>query len=173
VCKLAAIVRLKMARGQPRSRTATHHARIATMSVFSAAALVADTVQATFAAVWPRSAARHEIDRLREEGHLAGEACEMAFSLSFDDAQRATDASALVRRAGFALDLAEAKSGFLTARMQVRLTPWELARAVARLERVARSRGGFVAVVGPTHAPAAAPVRAPSRSRTGEMVAAL
>ena len=142
-------------------------------SFFSAAALVADTVQASLAAAWPRSAVRHEIDRLREEGHLAGEACEMAFSVSFDDAATAADASALVRRAGFALDLAGLERGFLTARTQVRLTPWELARAVARLERVARARGGFVAEVGPTHGPAAAPVRAPRTSRTGEMVAAL
>ena len=140
---------------------------------FSAVALVADTVHATLAAAWPRSAVRHEIDRLREEGHLAGEACELAFSVSFADSATAADASAKVRRAGYALDLAGLERGFVTARAQVRLTPWELARSVARLERVARAHGGFVAVIGPTHEPMAAPVRAPRVSRTGEMAAAL
>ena len=140
-------------------------------SFFSAAALVADTVLATFAAAWPRSEVRHEIDRLREEGHLAGEACEMAFSVSFADAATAADASARVRRAGYALDLGALDRGFVTARAQVRLTPWELARSVARLERMARSHGGFVAIIGPTHGPAAAPVRAPRTRRTREMVA--
>ena len=143
------------------------------LSFSSAAALVADTVHATLSAAWPRSAVRHEIDRLREEGHLAGEACEMAFSVSFADAATAADASGVVRRAGYALDLAGLERGFVTARRALRLTPWELARAVARLERAARAHGGFVAVIGPTHAPAAAAVRAPRRSRTGEMAAAL
>lgn len=141
------------------------------LSLFSAAAVVADTVHATIAAAWPRSGVRYEIDRLREEGHLEGEACEMAFSVSFADAATAADASAQVRRAGYALDLAGVERGFVTARRQVRLTPWELAQAVARLERATRAHGGFVAVVGPTHAPAAAPAR-PARARhTGELPA--
>lgn len=142
-------------------------------SPFSAAAIVADTVQAALAAAWPRSAVRNEIDRLREDGHLAGEACEMAFSVSFADAATAGDAAAEVRRAGYAVELGGVERGFVTARTQVRLTPWELARAVARLERAARARGGFVAVIGPTHGPAAAPVRPARVHRTGEMAAAL
>ena len=140
----------------------------------AAAAIVADTVHATLAAAWPRSAVRNEIDRLREEGHLAGEGCEMAFSVAFPDSATAGEASALVRRAGYALDLAGLERGFVTARRAVRLTPWELARAVARLERVARAHGGFVAIIGPTRGPAAAPLRAARLDRTtGEMAAAL
>lgn len=139
------------------------------ISLFSAAAVVADTVHATIAAAWPRSDVRYEIDRLREEGHLAGEACEMAFSVSFADAATAAAAAAQVRRAGYAVDLAGLERGFVTARRAVRLTPWELAQAVTRLERAARAHGGFVAVVGPTHAPTAAPARPVRASHTGEL----
>lgn len=134
--------------------------------ISAAAYAVVDSVRTVLAAVWPRSAVRSEIERLREDGYLEGEACEMAFSLEFGDTTTADVMVRTVRAAGFSVDAAQAQRGFLTARLSVLLQPHALAQAVTRLERVVRSSGGFVAVIGPTHAPAleAAPSLARERA---------
>ena len=113
-------------------------------------ATVVDTVRTALAAAWPRSTVRQEIDRLREEGHVEGESCEMAFSVSFDDAITAAGALPALRAVADTVDVTQARRGFLTARATVLVTPLELARAVTRLERSVRASGGFVAVIGPT-----------------------
>ena len=134
--------------------------------ISSALYAVVDSVRTVLAAVWPRSAVRTEIDRLREEGHLEGEACEMAFSLAFSDAATADFMVRTVRAAGYTVDATQARRGFLTARTSVLLQPHAFARTVTRLERTVRPSGGFVAVIGPTCAPAleAAPSRAMERA---------
>ena len=114
-------------------------------------ATVVDTVRTALAAAWPRSTVRQEIDRLRAEGHVEGETCEMAFSVSFDDAITAAGALPALRAVADTVDVTQARRGFLTARATVLVTPLELARAVTRLERSVRASGGFVALIGPTH----------------------
>ena len=114
-------------------------------------ATVVDTVRTAIAAAWPRSTVHQEIDRLREEGHVEGEACEMAFSVSFDAAITAAGALSALRSVADTVDAAQASRGFLTARATVLVTPLDLARTVTRLERSVRASGGFVAVIGPTH----------------------
>ena len=61
---------------------------------------VADRGAALFAAVWPRSMARWEVERLTADGYPAGEVCDVDFSLAFDDGL-ADVALPAVRHAGF------------------------------------------------------------------------
>ena len=126
---------------------------MSTQPLFRAVTSFADLVRATVVASWPRSAVRYEVARLREEGHVRGTTCEMAFSVWVDDTSRVSEAALASRAAGFALDLSAQSRGFLTARTTVALRPFALARELTRLERAVRACGGCVEVIGPVGAP--------------------
>ena len=138
-------------------------------------AVVADVVDrgaALFAAVWPRSMARWEVERLTADGYPAGEPCDVEFSLAFDDGL-ADVALPAVRHAGFVVDdRAKAERGFVTVRGRVRLRAYDLSRAAARLDRLVAPYGGSAAVIGPSSPPPPAPVladRAPSTEPEGRV----
>ena len=138
--------------------------------IVNAAYAVADTVRSALLAAWPRSEVRHELDRLREDGHIEGEMCEMAFSVWVADDAQVPEATRAVRAAGFGIDATQAKRGFLTVRGTVQLRPYALARAVTQLERAVAGQEAFVAVIGPTRTVNARP-RDTGRDPSGSMVA--
>ena len=98
-------------------------------TIVNAAFAAADAVRTALLAAWPRSEIRHELDRLREEGFVEGESCEMAFSIWVADDAQLAEATRAVRAAGYGIDATPAKRGFLTARGAVALRPYALARA--------------------------------------------
>lgn len=115
-----------------------------------AAAHVADLARGTLFAVWPRGTVSHEMRRLLEEGYASGERCEVAFSVGFDDPAAAAAAVPALREARYVVDATQVARGFVTVQESLPLRAFDLAVALARLERVAARRGGFVALIGPT-----------------------
>lgn len=132
---------------------------------------VADRGAALLSAVWPRSMAKWEVERLERDGYRVGELCDVDFSLAFDggayDRGVADVALPAVKRAGFSVgDRARAERGFVTVRRRVRLRAYDLSRAAARLNRLVAPYGGSAAVIGPTAppSPATAPVQLADRA---------
>ena len=126
-------------------------------SISTAAARVADLARGTLFAMWPRGTVRHEMSRLQEEGYASGERCEIAFSVSADDPAMAAAAAQALRAARYVVDTTQVARGFLTVQESLPLRAFDLAVAVARLERVAARHGGFVALIGPTGPASGAP----------------
>jgi hypothetical protein len=101
-------------------------------------------------ALWPRSDARREVERLTDEGYAAGTLCDVDFVVAFDT-ETAEHAIPAVCLAGFAVgDRTHSSRGVVTVRRRVRLRPYDLSRATARLSRAVTPYGGFAAIVGPT-----------------------
>lgn len=130
-------------------------------------AILADSVTATAASLWPRSTASLEANRLIADGYPAKQICDVYFLVSFDST--APDGALVdMRGAGFAVrEQSGALGGFVTVRARVRLAAYELSMAAARLERIAESFDGFSTLIGaarPTNEDAARPVRVASRS---------
>ena len=105
---------------------------------------------ALLSALWPLSDARREVERLADEGYAAGTLCDVDFVVAFDTetAERAIPAVCL---AGFAVgDSTHSSRGLVTVRRRVRLSPYDLSRATARLSRAVTPYGGFAEIVGPS-----------------------
>lgn len=108
---------------------------------------LADSIAATIASLWPRSAASLESRRLVGDGYPAGEVCDVHFLVSFDDTMP-DDALVAIRAGGFAIrDQGDPIRGFITVRRSVRLGAYELSLAGARLDRIAARFGGFATVI--------------------------
>jgi hypothetical protein len=111
---------------------------------------VADVGKAVFSAVWPRSSAAREIERLAEHGYVSGATYEMDFSLSFDEA--GSDAAlAEVRQAGFTVTerAGSATLCYATARRRTTLRAYDLQRATSVLQRIVSRYYGYAAPIGP------------------------
>lgn len=130
-------------------------------------ALLADSIAATAASLWPRSTASREASRLVNDGYPAKQICDVYFLVSFDGGVP-DDAMATMRAAGFVVrEQSGAPGGFVTVRARVRLAAYDLSIASARLDRIAEAFDGFSTVIGaarPTNEDAARAVRVPSRS---------
>lgn len=131
---------------------------------------VADKGAALLSAVWPRSMAKFEVERLQADGYAAGEPCDVDFSIEFDGAS-AEAALRAVRGAGFTLvDNAKVAKGRAGVRGRVLLRAYDLSRAESRLHRALAPFGGSATVIGPAAPPAPpapradAPVAAPAVS---------
>jgi hypothetical protein len=116
-------------------------------------ARVVDLARGTIAAIWPRGAVSWEMSRLLEEGYTSGERCDVAFSVYFADPALAAAAAQAVRAARYAVDTTQSSRGFITVHEQMQLRAFDLGLATARLERIVGGYEGFVALIGPTHAP--------------------
>lgn len=110
-------------------------------------ALLADSVAATFAAVWPWSAASIEVRRLAADGYPAGERADVYYLVSFD-APPSDDAVRAVRAAGFSIRDPAPSSGFLTVRATIRMGAYELMIAGSRLDRLVARYEGFATLIG-------------------------
>jgi hypothetical protein len=116
---------------------------------------VADKGAALFSAVWPRSMAKFDVERLEADGYTAGEPCDVDFSIEFDGAA-AESALRAVRGAGFTLvDNSKLAKGRAGVRGRLRLRPYDLSRAESRLHRALAPFGGSAAVIGPAAPPSA------------------
>jgi hypothetical protein len=112
--------------------------------------VAADVSFAVGSALWPRSQASRERDRLVNEGYEDGAFCELDFTLAFPDAAGAGQALEAVRAAGFTMEQRLDARGFAVVRAAARLRPYDLSRIVARLNRIVQGYGGFAEVVGPS-----------------------
>lgn len=113
----------------------------------SVIAELSDSIAATIASLWPRSAASLETSRLVGDGYPTGEVCDVHFLVSFDD-RMPDDALVAIRAGGFAIrDQGDPVRGFITVRRRVRLGAYELSLAGARLDRIAARFGGFATVI--------------------------
>lgn len=113
------------------------------------AAHAMDIGHAALAAVWPRSSASREVERLAQHGYIAGATYEIDFSLSFDEvgADSALDA---VRAAGFTVtERSRSTLCYATARRRIPLRAFDLQRATATLQRIVDPFYGFAAAIGP------------------------
>jgi hypothetical protein len=107
------------------------------------------TGAALLAALWPRSEARREVERLADEGYAAGTLCDVDFVVAFDR-ESAEHALPAVRSAGFDVgDSSHSARGLVTVRRRMRLNAYDIARTSARLGRVVTRYGGFAEIVGP------------------------
>jgi hypothetical protein len=107
-----------------------------------------DTAHAAASALWKRSAAGQEMARLREDGHLPGEPCELAFAFSFGEGEGDAAMRALTS-AGFTVaDRSNAARGFLTVTTPATLGSYTIARTAARLRRLGQRHGGHAEVIG-------------------------
>lgn len=126
--------------------------------ISATAARVVDLARGALSALWPRGTASYEMTRLLEEGYTSGEQCDVAFSVYFADPSMAAAAARAIRAARYTVDTTQAERGFITVQETVRLRAFDLALAIARLERVVAGYEGFVALIGPTQpAPGATP----------------
>ena len=110
-------------------------------------ALLADSAAATFASLWPWSAASIEVRRLAADGYPAGETADVFYLVSFD-APPADDAVRAVRAAGFSIRDPAPLSGFLTVRATIRMGAYELMIAGSRLDRLVARYDGFATLIG-------------------------
>lgn len=110
-------------------------------------ALLADSVAATAAALWPWSAASIEVRRLADDGYPVGELADVYYLVSFD-APPPDDAVRAVRSAGFSIRDPAALSGFLTVRATIRMGAYELMIAGSRLDRLVARYDGFATLIG-------------------------
>ena len=130
--------------------------------------VLGDSVVATVASLWPRSAAAIEARRLIADGYPRGEPADVYFLVSFDGAVP-DDALAAIRIAGFSIRESGQGDDFATIRTRIRLGAFALTMTGKRLDRIVESHGGFATLIGaarPASEDAARPVRVPARRAT-------
>ena len=109
--------------------------------------LLADSISAGIASLWPWSTASVEARRLAHEGYAPGTPADIYYLVSFDDV--APDAALpALRSAGFLVRDSAAQSGFLTVRARIRLSAFALTIAGARLDRIVEQHDGFATLIG-------------------------
>lgn len=115
----------------------------------SLAADVADIGTAALSALWPRSMASREMERLAEQGYIIGAEYEVDFILSFDETT-ADEALAAVRNAGFVVtERTRSTFCYATARRRIPLRAYHLDRATSLLQRVVAPYYGYASPLGP------------------------
>jgi hypothetical protein len=130
--------------------------------------VLGDSVVATVASLWPRSAAAIEARRLIADGYPRGKPADVYFLVSFDGAAP-DDALAAIRVAGFAIREPAQGGGFATIRTRISLGAFELMMTGKRLDRIVEFYGGFATLIGaarPTSEDVARPVPVASRRAT-------
>ena len=126
--------------------------------------LLADSVAATAASLWPWSAASIEARRIAADGYAAGEPADVYYLVSFEDAAPET-ALAAIRAAGFAVREPGALSGFVTVKVRIHIGAYDLTIAGARLDHIAEQFGAFATLIGAARTTTEEPTRAvPARS---------
>jgi hypothetical protein len=134
-------------------------------SLASVMTVLGDSIVATVASLWPRSAAAIEARRLTADGYPRGEPADVYFLLSFDDAVP-DDVLAAIRAAGFSVREPAQTGGFATIRTRIRLGAFDLMMTGKRLDRIVESFGGFATLIGaarPTSEDATRPAAVASR----------
>ena len=135
------------------------------------AADVAEIGGAALSAIWPRSIASREVERLAQHGYVVGATYEMDFTLSFD-VSGVDEVLAAVREAGFTVaDPARSTFCYATARRHVPLRAYHIDRATSVLQRIVAPYGGYAAPIGPVarvYVPARAAEREAARAEARE-----
>lgn len=110
---------------------------------------LADAGVAALEALWPRSAAAREVERLTRDGFEPGALYEVDFSVSFDE-ESAEEAMSAVRDAGFAIvGRVGSPRVFLIVRASMPLRAFHLSRAVALLDRLVTPFFGYATLLAP------------------------
>ena len=110
--------------------------------------LLSDSAAATLAALWPRSTASIEANRLVNDGYRAGELCDVHFLVAFDGTIP-DSAFIAIRTGGFAVrEQNGSLGGFVTVRARVRLRAYDLSITGARLDRIAEAHEAFATMIG-------------------------
>jgi hypothetical protein len=119
-----------------------------TMSSFARGmTLVADSISASIASLWPWSMASVEARRLARDGYALGTPADIFYLVSFDDA--APDAAlAALRSGGFLVRDPAPQGGFVTVRARIRLGAFALTIAGTRLDRIVEQFDGFATLIG-------------------------
>ena len=110
---------------------------------------LADAGVATLEALWPRSTAAREVDRLTRDGFEAGAVYEVDFSVSFDE-ESAEEAMTAIRDAGFTIvERVGSPRIFLIVRASMPLRAFHLSRTVALLDRLVTPFFGYATLLAP------------------------
>ena len=109
--------------------------------------VLADSVAATAASLWPWSSAAVEARRIVADGYPAGEVADVYYLVSFDGAA-SDEALAAIRFAGFAVREPAAQSGFVTVKARIHIGAYDLTIAGARLDHLADEFGAFATLIG-------------------------
>ena len=126
--------------------------------------LLADSITASAASLWPWSAASIEARRIAADGYAAGQVADVYYLVSFDEAAP-EPALAAIRGAGFAVREPAPLSGFVTVKARIRVAAYDLIMAGARLDRIAEGYGAFATLIGAGRATGEEPARAAVSSR--------
>jgi len=127
--------------------------------------LLADSIAATAASLWPWSAASIEARRIAADGYRAGELADVYYLVSIDGGAP-DDALAAIRAAGFAVREPGPLRGFVTVKARIHIGAYDLTIAGARLEHIAEEFGAFSTLIGAARTGDEEPARAvPARSR--------
>jgi hypothetical protein len=118
-----------------------------TNSFRGAMTLLADSITATAASLWPWSAASIEARRIAADGYAPGQLADVYYLVSFDDGAPESALAAL-RAAGFTVREPAPPSGFLTVKAHIRIAPYDLTIASARLDHIAEQFGAFATLIG-------------------------
>lgn len=127
-------------------------------------ARLADLGVAALEAVWPRSTAAREVDRLARDGYATGALYDVDFSVSFDE-EFAEQAIAAIRDAGFTIvERVGSARVFVIVRSRLPLRAFHLSRSVALLDRLVAPYYGYATLLAPAarvdgESPTANPVR--------------
>lgn len=135
-----------------------------TRSFHGAITLLADSIAAAAASLWPWSAASIEARRIAADGYAAGQLADVYYLVSFEDAAPEA-ALATIRAAGFAVREPGPLSGFVTVKVRIRVAAYDLIITGARLDRIAEGYGAFATLIGAGRATNEEPARAePART---------
>ena len=127
-------------------------------------ALLADSVAATAASLWPWSAASIEARRIAADGYAAGEPADVYYLVSIEGAAPET-ALAAIRAAGFVVREPAPLSGFVTVKVRIHIGAYDLTIAGARLDHIAEQFGAFATLIGAARTTNEEPARAAVPSR--------
>lgn len=112
-------------------------------------ARLVDVGAAALEALWPRSVAAREVERLTRDGFEAGATYEVDFSVSFDE-ESAEEAISAIRHAGFTIvERVGSPRVFLIVRAAMPLRAFHLSRTVARLDRLVTPFFGYATLLAP------------------------
>ena len=112
-------------------------------------ARLADVGVAALEALWPRSMAAREIERLTRDGFEAGAVYEVDFSVSFDE-ECAEEAISAIRDAGFTIvERVGSPRVFLIVQAAMPLRAFHLSRTVAQLDRLVTPFFGYATLLAP------------------------
>ena len=126
--------------------------------------LLADSIAATAASLWPWSAASVEARRIAADGYTAGELADVYYLVSLEDAAPEA-ALAAIRAAGFSVREPGPLSGFVTVKVRIHVGAYDLTIAGARLDHIAEQFGAFATLIGAARTSSEEPARPPVSRR--------